>query len=528
MRRPIGLLVIALLMASGGPALAAGVVASEGPEAVALTIYPDPGGERAGPDLEYDDSTGLALVTEWRTLDVPAGESVLTFRGVAEGIVPETAALDGLPARMVERNQDYDLLSPGSLIAGSVGARVKRVRTNRQTGAETVEDAIIRSGPNGVVLEVDGRFEALGCGGQAERLVFERAPPGLSDKPTLSMRVRTQTAGRYRVRLSYLAVGLLWSANYVAEVRPDGRMDLLGWVTLSNLSDTTFADAPTQFVAGELESTGETTATEVQAQTVQTRCWPSDTTTRGQWIFQREAVISPSPMIDGDVSEIVVTAYRRSENLQDVPTAISTVQSELGDYKLYTLPGLTTVAARQTKQVRMLSREGVSFDRVYRFGVYDGETWTPDTVEPATLVLKTKNSKAKGLGLPLPGGNVALMQTDPSGRRILAAESSFGNTPVDGPLEIGVGDAPGLRVRPRQVRTWVRGERTLTEYELAVTSTRDDAVTLEVIHRGDPETPLKVVAETRRHARAPLGLTWSLPVASGENLTLRYTIETRD
>lgn len=523
MRAAVSALLIVWLAAT--PARGQPQAVSEKPESVALTIYPDPqGGDITDYDT-FDAETGLALVTEWRTIEVPAGETVLRFRGVAEGIVPQTAALEGLPARPIEQNQDYDLLSPGSLVARAIGEPVKRVRTNRETGQETVEDAVVRSGPNGVVLEIDGRFEAFGCGGGPERIVFERAPEGLTDRPTLSMRVRVKTAGRYQVKLTYLAVGLLWSANYVASVRDDGRLDLLGWITLKNLSGTTFAQAPTQFVAGELESSGETSATEATALTRPPNCWPMDTTTHGRPAPPPPPPPPAPPAFAGSVEEIVVTANRRQGFTQDVPVAVMAVQSELGDYKLYSLPGPTTVAARQTKQVAMLSRDGVSFDRVYGFMVGDGDTWEPDQLLSAGLLLRTKNSKAKGLGLPLPGGKVAVMQTNPDGRRMLASETSFRNTPVDAPLELNIGEAPGIEIRPRQVRAWKRGKRDLTEYEVAVTNTREDAIAFEVVHYGD--AGLKVRDETQKHARKPAGLTWALTLAPGERQVLRYTIETR-
>jgi len=525
MRAAVSALLIVWLAAT--PVHAQSQAVSEKPESVALTIYPDPQGGDITDYERFDTTTGLALVTEWRTLDVPAGETVLRFRGVAEGIVPQTAALEGLPARPVEQNQDYDLLSPGALIARAIGEPVKRVRTNRETGQETVENAVVRSGPNGVVLEIDGRFEAFGCGGGPERIVFERAPEGLTDRPTLSMRVRVKTAGQYRVKLTYLAVGLLWSANYVASVRDDGDLDLLGWITLKNLSGTTFAEAPTQFVAGELESSGETSATEATAVTRAPNCWPMDTTTHGRPPPPPPPPPPSAPAFAGMVEEIVVTANRREGFTQDAPLAVMAVQSELGDYKLYSLPGLTTVAARQTKQVAMLNREGVAFDRIYGFRIDDGEAWDPDTLEAGTLLLRTKNSKAKGLGLPLPGGKVAVMQTNPDGRRMLAGETSFRNTPVDAPLEMTIGAAPDIEVRPRQVRAWKRGKRDLTEYEVAVTNTRETPVAFEVVHAAY-DTVLKVRAETLKHVVKPAGLTWTLPLQPGERTVLRYTIETRD
>src|SRR3569623_1094292 len=130
-----GAVLLAFLIAWGLPAasaVAAEPVVADKPDSVALTVYYDRGVENI--DLTAGASpygpTGLALVSEWRTIEVPAGETVISFRGVAEGIVPQTAALDGLPAKLVESNQVYDLLSPGSLVRRSVGTTVQRITTN--------------------------------------------------------------------------------------------------------------------------------------------------------------------------------------------------------------------------------------------------------------------------------------------------------------------------------------------------------------------------------------------------------------
>src|SRR6185503_13385272 len=139
--------------------------------------------------------------------DVPAaGRVTIAFRGVADTMVPQTAALTGLPGALVERNEDFDLLTPGSLVAHSLGRQVQVIQTGSRRGEPVTRTAVIRSAPVGVVLDFGGgRLEALGCGGPPTRLVFDRAPPELSDKPTFSVTADVPKPGRYTVQLSYLA-----------------------------------------------------------------------------------------------------------------------------------------------------------------------------------------------------------------------------------------------------------------------------------------------------------------------------------
>ena len=249
-------------------------VNSTAPDKVAVTLYRDGQVDTAelrrggGPD-------GLVLVRETRTVDLPAGVSRLKFENVADRIIPQSAALDDLPKGVKERNFDYNLMSPGALLEKSVGAPVQIVRTNPKTGQETTQNAIIRAAPDGVILEIEGQYEALHCSGAPERVIYSAVPQGLMATPTLSVLVETQKSGKYTIRLSYLALGLVWSSDYVAKVAPDGKsLDLKGWVTLANRSNTTFADAPVEVVAGKLSRVGGAEPTVPGPRSAPSNCWP--------------------------------------------------------------------------------------------------------------------------------------------------------------------------------------------------------------------------------------------------------------
>ena len=266
-------------------AVAQPLVVSEGPETSAVVFYRDRPvstsqllqNVRGG---WIDPGLGLGLVVERRTIDIPAGEAVIRLEGLAEGVIAETATIDGLPAEVVERNLDYDLLSPGSLLARSVGQPVTVVRTNVETGAETARPAVLRAAPQGVVVEVDGRIEALDCSGLTERIVFDRVPEGLAERPTLTVRTRSERARRAEVTLAYLAGGLMWSADYVARINPDGEtMSLTGWLTLANVGGSSFPAAPVQAVAGRFNREAGTDPVQPRPTYVQPACWPQDTTT---------------------------------------------------------------------------------------------------------------------------------------------------------------------------------------------------------------------------------------------------------
>ena len=255
MRGAIAALVLTALVAPGTAVAQSDTasVTSAGPQRVAVTVYRNPWRQRdAAIDLDY--LQGFALITETRTVRLPKGPAVLRFEGVAEGIVPVSAIVDGLPGGTIEKNRDARLLSPAALIDGTLGRSVTLTRTDRATGRWRSEAATIVAGPaNGVVLKTAAGIETLRCSGLPEGLTFGGIPRGLSAKPVLSVVTDTPSARTVTVTLSYLASGFDWSASYVATLTPGGRtLDLFAWATLANGNPEAFVDADVKVVAGRL------------------------------------------------------------------------------------------------------------------------------------------------------------------------------------------------------------------------------------------------------------------------------------
>ena len=395
--------VIALALCVGTAAFADTV--SPAPGAVTVTIYHDDGlptanliRPTAGSDLTDE---GLALITETREIDLPAGPSVIRFRGVASTMVPQSAGIDGLPPGTLERNFDYDLLSPGSLLAKSIGETVHVIRTDPKTGKRSEIPAIIRGAPDGVMLDIDGKLEALHCAGLPESVVLDKAPDGLTDVPTLSVRTDAPAAGHYKVRLSYLATGLNWSADYVAHVRPGGRtLDLTGWLTLANFGATSFGRVPVQAIAGRLNVTGSDTPIHAATTPLGTQCWPTDI----RWWMHRMLHFSDLMAGDFQSAPMPVIAYSRIETV--IVTGSRIDPRAIGDYKLYPLPEPTDMPARETKQVQFLDQADVPFERVY-FHRIDQDRYQQGS-DGATLTLRLHNVTESGLGKALPAGNFAV------------------------------------------------------------------------------------------------------------------------
>ncbi len=529
MRAPA--LIAATLLTLANPA-AADVVSAKA-DRVAVTIYRD--GDVSTTDLmsqDSDDDSGLAMITETRTVDLPAGRVKIRFEGVADGIMPQSAAVEGLPGRLVERNFDYDLLTPGSLIERSVGKTVTWIRTDRATGRETREPAVLRTGPDGVLLDFGGgRIEALRCAGGHERLVLEQIPEGLTDRPTLSALADIPVAGRYAVRLSYLTVRMNWSADYIARIAPDGKtLDLTGWITLANRSGIGFIDAPTQVVAGRL-AREEVELPDIEVKPLRLECWPLGNT-HNRWM-NRVAI-----------DRLAVAGAPREENMQSVPVSVAafgelvvtaqkrTALSELGDYKLYSLIEPTTVAARQTKQVLFLHQSVVKFDTVYVYrlaqATFNADDQDRDSAAKTTL--RFINKTDQGLGEPLPSGNVAVRQPQDiaGGREVFLGEHGIRDVPVGEPAELEVGEASDIHVKWRvvAVTSFKRKGRECDRVRIEAVITNAKPVSAPVEYRQAAYGEgFRIAAEDRRHGIKGGDPIWRLSVPANAEIRIAYTVE---
>ena len=128
-------------------------------------------------------------------------------------IRPQTVSFAADGTAIVEQNFDYDLLSPNALMQKAVGETVTLLRINPATGVETRERAKVLAVNGGVVLQIGPRIEILRDDGLPVRVIFDKIPPNLRAKPTLSITVDSKGAATRAATLSYLTGGLGWSAD---------------------------------------------------------------------------------------------------------------------------------------------------------------------------------------------------------------------------------------------------------------------------------------------------------------------------
>lgn len=453
--------VLASLAMSGSVLSAPGAWAQE--KSLSVTIY----------------NNDLALVQDRRPIDLQAGRQKLEFAGVSGQIRPETVSLAASGITIVEQNFDFDLLTPGKLMEKAVGSTVTIVRVNPSTGAETREQAQVLATNGGVVLKIGDRIEVLRDDGLPVRVVFDKVPDNLRAKPTLSVTVNAARRGSQPMTLSYLTPGLGWKADYVALYDDAAaKLDVQGWVTLTNSTGTTYDNAQTTLVAGSPNVANP---------------------------YQPYRPQPPRPQVTRAGTE-------------------SGARDRLGDFYLYPLAERTTIANQQTKQVSFLDVHGVPAEHGYEFR----NNWLSTLEEPqsAKTVYRFSTGAAKGLGDQLPAGVLRFYMKDKKGDPQFIGESQIDHTPMGSTLSLSTGDAFDVKVKPvveKRERSGLRRWRTSMKYTLSNATPKEVTVVLQQDGLwGDTRIETESLKSTRPNADMA---EWSVKVPANGSVDVTATFD---
>ncbi|MFW6107539.1 MAG: DUF4139 domain-containing protein [bacterium] len=427
-------------------ALAASAAEPMEPGDVLLTVYSPRVRTDTWGDARREE---LAVVRECRRIPLPAGTSEYRFADVSGDIDPTTVRLVDLTdpggTRVLEQSYHFDLVGRQSLLTRFLGRPVEFVDARGRTHAGKLvsgEGEVILAGRRGAI-------EILGYGTGPYTLRLSEAPDDLVTRPTLLWTVHAAEGGEHDVVVSYQTGGLSWRSDYSAILAPDeSRLDLSGWVTLSNTCGTRFAKARVKLFAG-------------------------------------------------DVRRVDTEAEGRSRGVGDEPEAEErwlAGHQRFFEYHLFALQRPITLANRQTKQVRLLAASDIPVEKVY---TYDGarrdrragrwhrrdETYGTQCRATVRVNLEFENRKAAGLGLPLPAGVVRGYQRDPAdGALEFIGEDRIGHTPRGERVRLYFGDAFDLVGRRLQT-AFEHPERNQTRetFEIQLRNHKPTDVTVRVL-----------------------------------------------
>jgi len=323
-----------------------------------------------------------------------------------------------------------------------------------------------------------------------------RLPEGVVSEPTLHWAIASRSAGRQDFDLGYATAGLAWRAEYLIDASGQGkdcRMNLEGAAMVVNRSGAEFKDVMLTLVAGE----------------------PNRTQAEG----------APAPM--------AMKASRAMVMADSAPQAQAS-----GEYEAYKLPNPGTLPQGSVQRLPLVDPvKGVACERRYETSSNQGD-WMPPTPiidanfgadsgqpQPVVASLRFKNSKALGLGVPLPAGRVRMFE----GKDFLG-EADLDHTAANEDVALAIGNVFDLKAtRRREDFQLDRDGRTMTEtISVSLINSKSTPATVRVSERLARWTDWVIVSSSvpfeKRNSQT---VSFDVPVPAGGESKLSYTVRYR-
>ncbi|MGO4221776.1 DUF4139 domain-containing protein [Lysobacter sp. TAF61] len=460
-----------------------------------LTVYSDGYEQLAGNGAPQAGMPGYALVERRLHRTLKQGDNAIEADDIPPSMDVEAATLQPLAPGATITGQRYvaALAGVASALSQATGSKVTVEHT--AGGAKQTDTGTLLSAEGGLTLALDdGRIKVIP---NYDNLSLVDGQSRLPRQASLQWTVAAAHAGDADFRLTYPMGGMAWRAEYLATVTKDDGclLALDGAALIANRSGVTFDQAALSLVAGEpnLERHGAA----VNA-------------VRDQFAYARNA---PAP----------------------APPPPTVRQS--GEYHAYDLPGRVRLANGSNERVPLFApRPSIACERAYVVEA-DGGDWQPPQpviaptyrgttgMLPVTTTVSIRNSKAAGLGEPLPAGRVrAFLGED------FLGESMLPHTAAGEEIRLQVGKAFDLRAEREQNDFRLdRSGRTITEtFELTLTNGKPSAATIRVIEPLPRWSDWELVASSvpgkkkdASHAQ------FEVPVPAGGETKLTYTVRYR-
>jgi len=471
------------------------------------------GGSRTAVDLTIDNQS-LSLIREERTHALIKGMNRVVIPDIPSTIdgtsVHFLSLTDPGGAKVLEQNYQYDLVHQAKLLEKYIGKQIEFVRWDDGTKKEfSVFGKLLATGylaqpsygspslsfmsVGGMVAEINGKIELNPSG----RLVLPSLPDGLILKPQLEWLVVNNKEGSHKTEISYLAGQLSWTCNYVALLdKNDTKLDLTGWVTLTNNSGTAFKNAGLKLVAGDVNI-------------VQNR-------------------------FDGMM-------MAKGMQVGEEASRPQFKQSDLFEYKLYTLQRRTDLNNNETKQIELTSARNVTSKQVF---IYDGmaDQWRMyynnysyrsegsfgQQSNPKVGVFVTfRNDEKSGLGMPMPKGKVRVYKRDDEGKEQFIGEDEIDHTAKDEEMKLYLGNAfdiVGERAQ-KDFKSFAAGRVVEETVEIKVRNHKNESIELLVYEHPWRWSQWEILNSNKEWEKVDQStLKFPVKIAKDGETTVRYTI----
>ena len=447
---------------------------------IALTVY----------------SRGTALIREQRQLSLEPGINLIRLDDVAATIDPTSVRLESLsgPATVtvLEQSYVYDLVNRAALLARYLD---QTIHITAADGA-LYRGELLGGGDDEAVLRLENGDMAVISLDSVRDIRFPALPDALTTRPALQWTLNSSAGGDQDVTLTYLADGINWAADYNILLKADSdRLDIKGWVTLSNHSGRAFEDAQLKLVAGDIQR------------------------------------IQPQMML----AESRAVAFDAAEQESGIE------QRELFDYQLYEISRAIAINPNETKQIEFISGASIAATRLYvfdsspQFGGYYApidypEGYGDDSSRAVLTYLEFSAGPESGLEADLPSGRMRVYQADVDGAGLLIGEDTIDHTPAGEDVSILLGKAFDLVGERRQTDFEIVSRDVIQEtFEIRLRSRKDDeTIEVRIPERLYRWSSWEIIDSSAPYERQDASsIEFRLQLAAGHEEVLTYTVQYR-
>src|ERR1035441_41960 len=346
----------------------------------------------------------FAVVRDSVPLDLKAGANSVRYAGATAQVEPDSVILRdpaGEPLlQTLEQNYRNDPVSEPLLLSLFEGKTIdfQNVRMKDNTAVrEIIPGKIVRSGyvPGGgneqPIIEVNGKLQFTLPG----QPLFPDLGSDTILKPAFNWLLQSDKAGAFDAEVGYVTGGFDWSASYnLVSPEKGDLVDLVGWITMNNISGKTFENAKIKLLAGDVNK-------------IQPMNRP----------MMMRAI---GGFGGGGAAAPVVT------------------EKSFDEFHLYDIARPTTLHDRETKQVEFVHAEKMFAPTIY---VYDGaegyrfyglnfdQGYGQSDNKKIIVQREFKNAETNQLGVALPKGKLRFYRRDDDAQLQFVGENEIDHTP---------------------------------------------------------------------------------------------------
>ena len=477
MRAYLGLLTIACLISAD--VQAEPLVLKNSDSTLSLSIY----------------NQDLALVKDIRPANLKTGTNDIIFDGVASQIQAETAIIYGDNIKVREQNYSYNLMSYKNFINQSIGQMVRTVQFDTENGKNIYDNAqLIGYAEGKPILRFSYGIESDFPG----RVVFEDVPSGMSNKPVLKAKLDVKRGGNKNLYLAYLTSGLSWETDYVANVKSENKLDLTGWVTIRNNSGIDYERAKIQLIAGDVN------------------------------------------IIHSNKPRMVKAVMMNSLAMGSSANYDMIAPENINSYELYTLPNITTVKDKENKQIALIEKTDVKYQKEFNlnsplyFGDYGNNEFEKQHPD---IIYVIKNTADSNLGISIPTGIIRFYENDKNSNLQFIGSNRISNTAKEDTMRLNLGKAFNISVSgkiltakdkeiSRKPEKNCAVVKTLKSFDAEITvNNAEDTKNSVIIEQNFPDDHTITKESVKSKSKNASTRTWKLEVDKKSKTTLKYSVD---